>query len=518
MKASEPTSSAKLYEKYWSGTAWLLVSVVFRLVLSIGSSILFVRYLGDKDYGKITVLADFISIAIVFVSFGLGVAQTRVVPQLYAQELYGEVRDVTIKLISYRFLASALLALVLLFYKDVAIKTLFNGIDERLYLVMVALLLVQMISTCLRGALEVTYHQKAVSLGEMSSLTFRLALALVVIYFDLGIIVFFVTQLVADVYAVILYSYVFNKEVWKKLSDAVRAAYTGPLWRVGLISMCILFAGKCLGKEMDTQILLFRLHEAAFTEIAVYSISFLIVSRALSFVGVGVGGISNLTQSVMSEFKQKNDMAALNSIYISQLKMYYFISIPLIFGSLAVAERLLVVMYGSSFVGQGLICTLLFLFLGGTLINVVNYTVLFSCGLEMRILLSRFIWGVINAALSFYMAKYGALGVTIATGVSLIGLALYETVLVFRILNPQMPMLFFCKVVAGSAIMALAMHVLQYFDQSFNQKVLVVLVIVSGMVVFYLMMLLLKPLEMSYIHGSKLKMGLLKKMLLSIAR
>jgi len=44
-----------------------------------------------------------------------------------------------------------------------------------------------------------------------------------------------------------------------------------------------------------------------------------------------------------------------------------------------------------------------------------------------------------------------------------------------------------------------------------NQKVLIVLVILSGMVVFYLMMMLLKPLEMSFIHGSKLNMGPLKK-------
>lgn len=504
-------------DKFWSGIFWSIASVIFRLVISIGSSVIFVRYLGDKGYGQIVVLADFVSICIVLVSFGLGVAQTRIIPQLYISKEYGQIKDVTVKLFVFRIVASIITVIAFYLNFDLLKNNLFIGIDNELIKIALMLIIVQMITTCFRGGLEVTYNQKIVSIGDISGLIFRLVLALPVILFNLGILWFFITQLFADIYMMLLYGNTFNRKVWKSIKSAQRSLYHGKIWSVGIISMFILLFGKCLGKEMDTQLLSYRLGEAALSEITIYSICFMLVMRSLSFIGIGVGSVSNLTQAMMSELVKKEDYIGLKRIYNTQLQLYYFISIPLIFGSFVISEKLLIAMYGNLFHSRGIICFLLFLFFGGTVINFANYPLLFSCGMENKIFKIRAIWGGMNALCSFYLARYGAIGVTLATGICLVGIAVFETFLVNKKIGLEIPWAFFVKIIMSSAVMSFVMYLTLHVIPFNSLYWSVVIAILLGVVILYISMRFFKPLYKDSVLDSDVVRGPIKNFLLSIS-
>ena len=504
-------------DKFWNGLVWAVFSVILRLIISIGSSILFVRYLGKIGYGSIIVLGDFVSIMIVLLSLGLGVVQTRLIPQYMIRKEYGIVKDIVLKIFTFRIGLSVLIPFLIYLNCDSLTKVMFNGVEKGLIYIALLLIPIQMTTTCFRGMLEVTYHQKLVSIGDITALLVRLTSGMIVILGKMGIIVFFATQAFTDMYLLIIYGYVFYRKFWNQIHTVARTNFTGKLWSVGVMSMLILLFGKCLDKEMDTQILSYRLKEAALPEITIYAISIMLVTRCLSFVGVGVGGVSNLTQAVMSEYVENNNINGLKSIYQSQLQLYYFIAIPLIFASYVLSDKLLICMYGNSFAGKGDICFYLFLIFGLTTINYINYPVIFCLGHETKLFKGRSFWGILNVILSYTLSIYGAIGVTIATGICLFGIATYESILVYYLIKPVYPKVFFNKILVGSASMSVAMYILSHQFASYNNYFNLIISGVLGIVLFYVAMMLLKPLNKHTLESQQGLPSIIKRCFISFA-
>lgn len=488
-------SANSVTQKYWHGLSWVIFAVFFRIVFGIGSSIIFVRYLGDTGYGAVVVMADFVTLAIVLLSMGLGVAQTRILPQLFVQKEYGKAKDVIIKTFSVRIVLSIVVVLVLYKYTPLLVDHVYHGIPEALLKIAYVLIPVQMVVFCLRGTLEVTFHQKEVSLGSIRALVVRLGCVVPVILLDLGIVWFLFTQLLADLYLLVVYGRCFIKQVWHKVRKVNRQRYRGKLYSLGFIMMLTLLSNRFLGKEMDTQILSFRLHETGLAEVAVYSISFMLVLRSLSFIGVGSGSASNLSQSMISELVESKNVKAISSMYTCQLQVFYFIAIPLIAGSFLFAEAFLILMYGESFAGSGRVCTVLFLGVGGTVINYINSPMLYGFGKERLLLGSRAFFGVLNVVLSYILAAEGAFGVAAATGICLLGIALYESSVVRNLVRIHFPWTFFAKVILGSLLMVVTTSCFFFFFPPASSIINILVGIIAGGGIFMLIMVLLKPLD-----------------------
>lgn len=488
----KPIADATL-DRYWKGLVWTISTAICKVLIGIGTSIIFVRYLGDTGYASVVVMADFITLCIVCLSMGLGVVQTRVLPQLFAQEQYGKVKNFVLKTFGFRIIASIVVSLAIYPNASLLVNTLYPGIPAKLIVIALLLLPVQMIGICLRGTLEATFHQKVVGVGELFGLGVHLVLVIPVVIFDLGILWFFFTQVCADICLAIFYGINFYSRIWKIIKHARKEVFTGKIWSLGIISMLTLLCNRFLGKEVDTQILSFRLHEAGLPEIAFYSISFMLVSRSLSFIGVGSGGVNNLNQSIMAHLVEVGDIDAIRKTYSNLLQIFYFISIPLMFGSFVFAEPALVLMYGNSFIGSGNICAVLFLGLGGTVITYITYPIIFAFGFEKKLLKGRASFGCLNVVLSFYLASFGAIGVASATGLCLLGIGLYESFILDKLIAPKYPLGFFIKVLIGSTVMALIAFG-TYKSFSFDVMSLNILGgITAGVFSFYAMMYILKP-------------------------
>ena len=175
------------------------------MIVGIGSSIIFIRYLGDKGYGAVIVMADFITLFIVLLSMGLGVVQTRVLPQLFVQKEYGKAKDVILKTFIVRIGLASIIPILLYFCSPYLLKYIYVGIPDKLLWVALCIIPVQMCISCLRGTLEVTFNQKYVSFWDVSGLVVRLLAVVPVILLDMGIVWFFVTQLLSDIYLLFVY-------------------------------------------------------------------------------------------------------------------------------------------------------------------------------------------------------------------------------------------------------------------------------------------------------------------------
>lgn len=482
-------------EKYWQGLSWSLAAVLFRVFIGIGSSIVFVRYLGSKDYGTVVLMADFVTIAIVVFSMGLGVVQTRILPPLFVSEKYGQAKDFIFKSFTFRIGLSLIASFLIYSRSSFFIENIYPGVSHELMVIALLIIPIQMTGTCLKGLMEVTYRQKIVGIGDVSGLLVRLLLVVPVIIFDLGVIWFFLTQLFADFYIAVLYMVIFRKYIWKKIKAAPRELFKGRIWSFGIIMMLTLLANKFLGKEMDTQILSFRLHESGLPEIAIYSISFMLVQRSLSFIGIGSGGVNNLNQSIASELVALQDMRALRKIYQGQVKLYYFIIIPLIAGSFVLAEPILTIMYGNYFRGSGNTCAILFLGIGVTVVNYINYPILFAFGYERFLLFCRAFFGIINVLLSLYLSTHGAFGVAAATGLSLLGIAIVESFFVKRVLSFRLDASFFMKTIFCSLIMMVSIYYLYYVLHLLPNLPIanLLLSILLGIVSYFSLMFFVKP-------------------------
>lgn len=482
------------YKKFFNGLFWTLLSVFFQVVVGIGTSIIFVRYLGDTGYGSVIVMADFVTMMIVCLSFGLGAMQTRVLPQLIVKKAYGESKDVIYR--SYKFrIGLSIVASVMLFIILPKIQTIYIGIPTNLIKVALALVPIQMTIFCLRGTLEVTFHQKVVSIGNMTSIVFRFVFALPVIIYDLGIVWFFLTQLLSDLCLLAYFINMFSRRIIPLLKGAIRKRYKGKFYSLAFIMFLTLLSSRFLGKEVDTQILLFKLHDAGLAQVAIYSIAFMFVYRALSFVGIGQGGVSNLSQAMMSELVEEKKFEMVISIYLTQIQIYYSIVIPLIAGAFVFGEPILVMMYGKEFIGIGKICFILFSGFGISVVNYINYPVAYAFGLEKRILFGRIIFGFINLILSIVLASKGALGVASATGLCLCGIAIVESIYVKRLIFYKIPWEFILKILSGTtAMMIISIYLYKLISENITVLKLIITVIISASI-YFIFLFILKPLN-----------------------
>ena len=479
--------------KYWSGLAWSIGSSVARLLVSVGSSILFVRYLGDAGYGSVIVMADLVTLLLVLLSFGLGVVQTRELPQLLAKGRKGEARDFIVRVMSIRVGWSLAGSVALLLASGWLRRTIYRGVPGGLLVVAAALFPVQMLSTCFRGTLEVTYHQKQVTLVDVLGLLARVILAVPVMVFDWGVVAFFWTQVFADGLVAVIYGAQFRRAVWAQVRGEPRKAFDEGFLKAGLGMMVLLLASSFIGKELDTQLLSFRLGGTSLPEIAVYSVSFMFASRSLSFVGVGSGGVANLTQAIMSELKIKGLIDDMRSLYESQLNIFYFISTPLVIGGAFLGEALLEMMYGRAFAGRGLVFGLILAGFGGTVIRTLNPAVLYAFRKDRLVIRSRVCWGLLNAIGSYSLAPHGAAGVALATAICMYGVAVTETIMVWRHIHFRIEPAYFLKLTGGSLFMCGAFVLAARAASGLPALVAFAAAGSAGAASYYLAMVVMKP-------------------------
>lgn len=504
--------------KFWNGVFWSYSTLFFKLVVGLGSSIIFVRYLGASDYGLVVVLMDFLMLVAILLSGGLGIIQSRVLPRLIALEEFGQARSFLQRINGYRMFIATTISVLGYLNLDWIQATLFPAMQRELLIAVLLSIPVQMLGTCMRGALEVTFQQKLTNLADLASLVLRLVNVLPVIYFELGVVAFFFANLLTDVIVTFFFVNAARTRVWVRYMQTAVKPYTGPIWVAGGTMMLIMFSSQLLGKEIGTQMLSLRLGEQAPEVVTLYSLAFVLVSRCLLFTGIGGSGLTNLTQAALSEMKTNGDEEAVRSLYAYQLQMYSFIAFPMMVGGAVVGPDVLTLMYGDLGFKQSALIPITFVLLLPLMLMNVNYTLLFVYEREKFLLLNRVFWGGLNAGLCYHFAIYGAFGVVGCTASCLVLCVITETIVARRSLNLRIPVRFLAKICAAATLMAVALISCHQTLQDSSVWIRLLADLTVGVVGYGLSLYLLSPFNREQINNSTLIQGAPKRLLLQLAK
>lgn len=117
--ASVPTRPDSTGQKVTGAMSWALIPRVIQLAVSLVTSILIVRTLGEFDYGTLSVLRSILTFVVVVLGLGLGQAINRFIPELRVTDRRGEGRGLLYRCLLLQSALWAITCLVLIALRTV---------------------------------------------------------------------------------------------------------------------------------------------------------------------------------------------------------------------------------------------------------------------------------------------------------------------------------------------------------------------------------------------------------------
>lgn len=497
-------------EKIINGTIWNFVGTILMLVIGIGSSMVYVRYLGDHDYGIAVYVTDLAIFVVTVCSLGLGTYQAKVLPQFKKTGSWDRYRALLLSNIRIRLLCiGAAIAFILVLSAMGGAKLFSEARYTKLFLILY--ILFQMSLAVVRGPLQIEYQQRFLNLLDVSSLVVKFVLVLVVIFLDLGLTGFLMSEVVVETGQLVLLLGRFRTLVWPQLSGVTTARETGVL-RACFPMYLVDMSSRLYGKEYDVFFLGLLLGKDSFQQITVYSLSYVLVTRVFSFLGLGTASAATLLMNFSAELVEDRKKDLLAKLIEKQFKMLAFLVLPIMCGGMLLGGKILQVLYGSQFTEFGIINGLFFLGYGISSISYVSKPILLVIGRDRALLRLRAALSVIKTLLLFLLIPgFGMFAAALVTAVVISASSLVEGAILRRELGFRVPVRLLGQLLACNLVMTL---VLIGAGQLFpiNAALPAVMAqVLLGVAVYLLALLVVKPLDSDDCNSLR-EIGILNKL------
>jgi len=475
-----------------SGTFWNFFGTILKIIIGIGGSILFVRYLGEADYGISIYLFDTVLLLITVSSLGLGTFQAKEFPRLKKRKLFNQYKHLFFYNLKIRFFLLALLLIIAaLYFVSSGSDSAGRLINYFGYFVCFAVL--QLLLAAFRGPLQQEYQQRFLNLLATSFLLVRISLVFVVIWLDLGLKGFLLTEVVVEICQLIIVSLRFRKMVWIKIRNLKSEPLPGGIFPRALYFFAGDLSSKIFSKEFDVLMIGWMFRGDTFSAITFYSLSYLLVLRSFSFLGFGTANTATLLLTYSSDLLSSGRSHRLSSLLEKQIKLLVGFVIPLTLGGVLLGEELLVLMYGASFEGKGFVVRCLFL--GYCIFSVTYITkpLIYALGLEKRLIKVRLSLVLAKIVLLLFLATGNSLErVVIVATIILVVLSIFEMWILYRkVPTFSFPKIYTLKIVCASV--AMSVWVLGVDFVNVSQSISLLVSIIGGVVVYILGLFWLKP-------------------------
>lgn len=462
------------------------------LVIGIGASVVFVRYLGEKSYGVAIYITDISLMAVILCSLGLGTFQAMQLPKLKAENRLPEYRYLIIHNIKLRlsFLCTFVIAIRLGTWSGVFD---FLKIDDQFYYFLCLFAFLQLVLAFFRGPLQIEYQQKFLNSMDVSFLIGRLLLFLPVIYFDLGLIGFLWTEVIVEVGQMVLLSLRFKKLVWDKLKGVSSIKYSGDILKTSIPLFIVDFSSKFFGKETDIIFIGMLLGASGFADITAYSLCYVLVVRSYSFLGLGTSNAATLLMNSASEIVSTGNSHLLKSLIEKQFRLLALLIIPIATGGIILGEVVLTLLYGKIFEGKGIVSGIIFFGIGITSISYIARPILFVFEKEKLLVKQRCIVALLKVILFVSVVPFlGLTGVASVSIFTVVLISLLEMRLLSTLIKLDIPWFFIFKSLIGSLVMAFFVLLIKHYIGHISFLKLLTLAF-SGAITYLLTLLVLKP-------------------------
>ncbi len=436
----------ELVDRTIKGISWNYINKIGELGLLFLLSVIAARLLGPESYGLYSIVAAFIGIYALLLSFGFNFNLNKYVPQLVAQGERGKLNHLVRHILSIRFLASTLICLLLYIFSE-KLSILIGRPETAYYLKVVAIVVFfQSIGELLQYLFIGLINIKPLTIINISTRILQVGFAYLILRMGYGIAGLLYVMLGTSVLATLLYLLTARKFL---LSENKKFDLK-PIYRYGLIMWASVILTFILGKQVD--ILLLNHFLVTTAQIGFYNIAY---DLSINLGVVLTVGFSGVIISTFSEIAAKAGAKGMGNAWSMILKSALLLVVPATALAAYYASPLITTIYSDAYTPVVAAFQLyILLMLAGRMIGGgSSYTVLMVVGRERFLLLTVGLAGVINIALDIILIPiYGVFGAIIATGTSLIIKPILELMFLRRFVPIKFPLAFLGKIVLISSI------------------------------------------------------------------
>ncbi|PCI28808.1 MAG: hypothetical protein COB67_05515 [SAR324 cluster bacterium] len=459
------------------GAYWNSLGFFIRFWIGLFSSILFVRLLGQEDYGIVTFILGCTSLGSILVNLGFGTIITKYIAEQRANGVKSQLFSLLYQTTLLRAGVIGIITVTLFFSKD--LTAYFHKPFLAPYLYFIPLLL---ISTYFQGTFKTIlssyYEQKFINSCLILEMIIKLGLVLLALYWDLRIMGFLLAILLAEL---ISGTQLLQRTRKKVFSVLQRSSTPFPLRsKLSLAGHAfgVTLSIRLLGRESDIFLLGILHHDIR--QVAIYAVVFGLPNMTFELFRSALGGGLGLT--IFTEQVEGHQIQALRATYKKILHLFSIFLFPTMIGGILVGGDLATLMYGSEYQGLSLLIGILFFALGIASINAVLTDLLFALDRGKALMKLQLGAGISNLLINIMVIpQYGALGVAVTTALINTAFTLTGMLLVHKIIQPTYPFQSWFRYLLISLIMGGCVY---FFPFAFYWK------IIMGMLVYGLLFIL----------------------------
>lgn len=400
-------------EKMAGGLIWTLLPRIVQMAVSVFTSILMVRSLGESDYGRLSILRTALSFAVLFISFGFGQALNRFVPELRVRHQEQEGRALLWRCLLVQSAIWIVLSGVLVLTRGALLAAIPNYAD--LFVLGVLLSICEVIAGTVSQYAVASYRTRENAAGTAIG---SLVLALTTAYlFHLGLripAVLYGAALGNAIISLLVGLLLFRRIAGEHLRTAVPGvgtfswprllAYAVPWMPNNLINFIV-------WRQSETILLgLYRSQEEA----GFFDIAYKLPQLALEFLPMA------LYPLVLAGFSETATIARerMADFVVFYFRLLFFILAPIALFGLSAGDVLVTRMYGEAMAPAGPYCQIFFLvFTAGFIGTPLSMAVYVAEKVWLNLLLNLGYGTLVIGLDLLLIPRYGLLGALLPTAI-----------------------------------------------------------------------------------------------------
>lgn len=437
-----------------SGALWNTFGFLARFLLGFLSSILFVRWLGQTQYGVLTFILSVAFFLGIVVNLGMGTVMTQQVAQGRAEQKAIPLRSMLQKVTILRLGVIAILAGGL-WLVDI------GGLAEQhehwahFWMFVPFLVLTTYFQGTVKTLLTAYYELKFINLAGILEMLIKLSLVMLVLYWGYGLQGFIIALLLSQLINGFQLSFRFYDKVLQKEKERTAPfqviQHSRAAWNAFWVGISI----RVLGRESD--LFLLGILHSDIKQVAIYAVVYGVPKMVFDVFAHALSGGLGLT--AFTELVKAQKLEELAQQYQQILHIYVVFLFPAVVGGMIVGNDLVEMFYGEDYANVQIPLSILFISLGISGLTPLTADLLFAFGKHRVLMRLRLFFGMLNILANILVIPhYGALGVAITTGLVCVALTLCELTLLHPLIHPRYPFQAALLSLIFAALMGLAIH------------------------------------------------------------
>lgn len=436
-----------LIKNYLFNLLFYILNFIFALLLSV----ILARNLGATKMGQYSYLIWLMSTLALIFTLGLPKALTRFVA-LFNRKENNIIATLISRVLIFELKVSIIIALISLIILAISDLT-----DKTLYYIVLISFPILVLNNILSAAFQGLQKFKLNTQINLIILFFNLLLSILVLALDGGVKELLILNLfIAGITLVTSWFFLrknikFNSPKLDSNSYSQIVKYTSSTSLMVFIDLIVLERSEILFLTMFSSL----------EQVAFYSLAFGLVIRAMALLS---GALSGVIMPKIAEYHGDADSRAITSIYYHTTRFLIFITFPLALGGIVVADLLINLLYGNTYLPM--IPVLKILLISGGLIAIVAAasSVIYGIGRQNVILKIGIVLMIINLTLDLLLIpKFHAIGAAFATATAQVVGVLLGTFYIVYIKRMRFPWFPSLKVFAAAIFSAGLIFIIKSF-------------------------------------------------------